>query len=111
MLIYIGGSLSGCIASRCIVFFGCCGIGGGCLGGRRGACGEVGSGFALALSGLWEGGGSLWPVSKVGSSARACVRALCLPRFILLGGFSDTLLVVLILDIVYDCHLQPVLQS
>ena len=28
-----------------------------------------------------------------------------LPRFILLGSFSDTLLVVLILDIPYDCHL------
>ena len=57
MLIYIGGSLSGYITSRCIMFSGCCGIGGGCLGGRRGACGEVGSGFALALSGLWGGGG------------------------------------------------------
>ena len=28
-----------------------------------------------------------------------------LPRFILLGSFSDTLLVVSILDIVYDCYL------
>ena len=28
-----------------------------------------------------------------------------LPRFILLGSFSDTLLVVPILGIVYDCHL------
>ena len=34
-----------------------------------------------------------------------------LPRLILLGSFSETLLVVSILDIVYDCHLQPVLQS
>ena len=28
-----------------------------------------------------------------------------LPRFILLGSFSDTLLVVSILDMIYDCHL------
>ena len=28
-----------------------------------------------------------------------------LPRFILLGSFSDTLLVVSVLDIVYDYHL------
>ena len=28
-----------------------------------------------------------------------------LPRFILLGSFSDTLLLVSILDIVYECHL------
>ena len=33
------------------------------------------------------------------------VRASCLPRFMLLGSLSDTLLVVSILDIVYDCHL------
>ena len=36
-------------------------------------------------------------------------RAPRLPRFILLGSFSDTLLVVFILDmifiLVYDCHL------
>ena len=32
-------------------------------------------------------------------------RALYLPWFILLASFSDTLLVVSILDIVYDCHL------
>ena len=66
-------------------------------------------GVRIGPFGAVGGGGSLWPVSKVGSSARACVRALCLPRFILLGGFSDTLLVVLILDIVYDCHLESVL--
>ena len=27
------------------------------------------------------------------------------PRFILIGSFSDTLLVVSILDMAYDCHL------
>ena len=32
-------------------------------------------------------------------------RALRLPRFILLRSFIDTLLMVSILDIVYDCHL------
>ena len=46
-------------------------------------------------------GGGLWAVSKTGSSARAP----CLQRFILLVSFRDTLLVVSILDIVYDCHL------
>ena len=38
-------------------------------------------------------------------------RASALPRFILLVNFSDTLLVISILDIVYDCHLRPLLQS
>ena len=33
-----------------------------------------------------------------------------LPRFILLVSFSDTLLVVAILGIVYDCRLRPLLQ-
>ena len=44
--------------------------------------------------------GSLLAVSKVESSARGPR----LPRFILLGRFSDTLLVVSILDIC-NCHL------
>ena len=35
----------------------------------------------------------------------------CLPRLILLVSFSDTLLVVSILDIVYDCHFGPLLWS
>ena len=52
----------------------------------------------MAFSGMW---GDLWAVSKVESS----VRAPCLPRFILLESFSDTLLVVSVLDIVYSCHL------
>ena len=34
-----------------------------------------------------------------------------LPRFILLGSFSGTLLPVSILEIVYDCNLSAVLQS
>ena len=33
-----------------------------------------------------------------------------LPRLILLVSFSDTLLAVSILDIVYDCRLRPLLQ-
>ena len=55
---------------------------------------------SLALSRLW---GSLWAVSKVERSTRAPR----LPRFVLLGSFSDTLLVVSILDIAYYCHLLP----
>ena len=66
--------------------------------------------------GLWDGpfralcvcvcvcvcvGGGLCVVPKVESSARAPR----LPRFILLVSLSDTLLVVSILEIVYDCHL------
>ena len=51
---------------------------------------------------VWGGGGEgLWAVSKVDNSARAPR----LPRFILLKSFSDTLLVVSILDRVFDCHL------
>ena len=38
-------------------------------------------------------------------------RARHLPGFILLVSSSDTLLVVSILDKVYDCHLRPLLQS
>ena len=49
------------------------------------------------------GGGGLWAVSKVESSARAPR----LPRFIQLVSFIDTLLVVWTLD----CHLRPLLQS
>ena len=55
-------------------------------------------------AGRW---GGLWAVSKVESSARAPR----LPRFIQLVSFIDTLLVVWTLDIVYDCHLRPLLQS
>ena len=54
--------------------------------------------LGIALLRLCE---SLWAVSKVESSERAS----CLSRFILLGSFSDTLLVVSTLGIVYDCHL------
>ena len=46
-------------------------------------------------------GGGLWVVPKVESLARAPL----LRRFTLLGSFSDTLLVVSILDIVHDCNL------
>lgn len=59
----------------------------------------------LALSGLsvCVGGGG-------GVACRLCPRSTArrarlphLPEFILLGSFSSTLLVVFILDIVYDC--------
>ena len=72
--------------------------------------------FSLALSMLCvcvcvcvcvAGGGGLWAVCKVESSAGVP----CLPRFIRLASFSDTLLVVSILDTVYDCHLTLLLQS
>ena len=61
-----------------------------------------GSFWAWAL-----GGGGLWALSKVETSAGAAH----LPRATLLVNFSDTLLVVSILDIVYDCHLWLLLQS
>ena len=61
-------------------------------------------GLGIALSGVCAGWG-LWAVSKI-ERARASS-----PRFILLASFSDTLLVVSILDIVYHCHLRPLLQS
>ena len=51
----------------------------------------------LALFGLWVGG--LWTVSKLG------VCAPLLPKFIHLVSLNDTLLVVSILNIVYDCCL------
>ena len=58
--------------------------------------------------GMAGGGGdcSLQAVPKVESSARAPR----LPRFIQLVSFSVTLLVISILDIVYECHLRPFLQ-
>ena len=59
----------------------------------------------IALSKLW--GSCLWAVSKVESSAHASR----LPKSILLGSFSDNLLVVSILDIVYDGRLLAFLQS
>ena len=61
-------------------------------------CVMLGAGvLRLALSGLWVGG--LWAVSKLG------VCAPHLPKFIQLVSLSDTLLVVSILNIVYDCRL------
>ena len=59
------------------------------------------------LAGRGTGGGVL-----MGSvdSRELGVRAST-SRFILLVRFSDTLLLVSILDMVYDCHLRPLLQS
>ena len=54
----------------------------------------------LTLSRVW-GGGELVRCVRDESS----VHAPRLPRFIQLGSFSDTLHVVSILDIAYDCHL------
>ena len=60
-----------------------------------------------AVGGGGERGEVLWAVSKVEGSAHV-------PRFlefILLEGFSGTLLVVSILGMFYDRHLRPLLQS
>ena len=54
----------------------------------------------VALSGQ-RGGGLVGFVQ----SRELGARTLRLPRFILLGSFSDTSLVVSILDIVCNCHL------
>ena len=51
---------------------------------------------------LDEGGGACGLCSR--SRARR-EHAPRFPRFILIGSFSDTLLVVSILDMAYDCHL------
>ena len=77
--------------------------------------GAIGGSCGMALSGAVGGpvpgsvcvcvcvcmGGGMCIVPKVESSARAPR----LPRFILLVSLSDTLLVVSILEIVYNCHL------
>ena len=59
----------------------------------------------IALFGLWGRGGGrgggLWALSKVVNSVFTPGLPMCIPML----NFSDTLLVVLILDIVYDCHL------
>ena len=80
----------------------------GCVGGQGlGACARLVfwglsclRGFFLAwvwpFQGCW-GAYGLCPRSR---ARRPCAPRL--PRFILLGSFSDTLLVVSILDIVYD---------
>ena len=70
----------------------------GCVSLFLGGVRDVGAGvLRLALSGLWVGG--LWTVSKLG------VCAPHLPKFIQLVSLNDTLLVVSILNIVYDCCL------
>ena len=72
----------------------------GALGGRGGT-GPYLRGDHVCLGPFkGVGGGSPWAVSGIESS----VHAPHLPRFIQLGSFSDTLHVVSILDIVYDCH-------
>ena len=105
------------------------GVGGSC-GSCGGACGLCPGSRAwrarLVLWPLCSAGGLLvvpvwamgpfWPVN---GSFRAVERRACglcpkssawraasrLPTFILLGNFRDTLLVVSILYIIYDCHL------
>ena len=60
--------------------------------------------LGISLSRVW---GSLWAVSKVESLVHTSRH----PRFILLGSFSDIFIVVSILGMVYDYHLQLLLQS
>ena len=75
-------------------------------------CGFMVGGMACwgGLFGLggWGSGGWLGGCAQ---SQEVDARVPRHSRFILLGKFNDTLLVVLILDIVYDCHLLPLLQS
>ena len=68
-------------------------LSGGC--GRSGLC--VDCGWVWPFLGCWGGGCGLCPGSRARRSRSA--RAPRLPWFILLGSFSDTLLVVSILDI------------
>ena len=75
-------------------FHGCIGL----FGAVGGLMATVGS-FWLRI-GPFGAVGGLWVVSIIESSGRAPE----LPRFILLVSFSDTLLVVSILDIVCDCY-------
>ena len=69
--------------------------------------GTVGSSWpGPGLFGLWEEEGGF------GLSLNSGARQTCMPsypRVILLVSFSDTLLEVSILDIVYGCHLWPFL--
>ena len=69
------------------------------------------------MGGVRGANGLTTPFETVGE-LMGCVQSLELGagaprllRFILLRTFSDTSLVVWILDIVYDCHLKSVLQS
>ena len=79
----------------------------GCVWGWGfGACGSRLPG--LAFSG-WAGDGGGVLMGSV-DSRELGVRAST-SRFIPLVRFSDTLLLVSILDMVYDCHLRPLLQS
>ena len=61
----------------------------------------------MPLSRLW-GRGACGLCQKLRARRVGAPR---LPKFILLVSLSDTLLVVSILDIVYDCHLRQLLQS
>lgn len=70
----------------------------------------------IALSGLGCGGG--WGDWGCGGRLASCVQrrehGACAPHirmFIRLVSFSETLLVVSILNMVYDCHMWPLLQS
>ena len=61
------------------------------------------AGIGPFQAGRLVGGGVLWVVCVQGREPDAHVSRL--PMIILLGGYSGTLLVVSILDIVHDSHL------
>ena len=78
---------------------------------RRGFGGAVRVGIG------WGGGGG-GGMGGGGGRLASCVQrrehGACAPRirmFIRLVSFSETLLVVSILNMVYDCHMWPLLQS
>ena len=73
----------------------------GCLGAPCSGRAQ-GLGFGPSLAG---GGGFLGCVQ----SQELGTHAPRLSRFIMLVSFSDTLLVVLILETVYECHMRPLL--
>ena len=84
-----------------------------------GGGGMVGGCVAVGLRWLWGYFGPmvLWLFPGCGGLV-GCVQSSVLgagaprlPRFILLVSFSGTLLVVSILDIVYDCHLRLLFKS
>ena len=75
--------------------------------------------FSLCMWGIGWGGEGGWLVGpfQAGGGLVGCVQSqelcACAPRllrFILLVSFNETLLVVLILDMVYNCHLRRRLQ-
>ena len=68
------------------------------------------SGIELSIGGFFGGCGQFRSFLRIWSHHLNKSLTDSFPRFILLVSFSDTLLVVSILDIIYDCHLRQHLQ-